>query len=131
MNLFDSTLVSPDNVKSLASSLRVLTKGKPLNLKVNRVRGAPEVLEGLVLFAEDEADTTKGGVRAILPSERGGRTNSAQLGFVFKSHAFHFETSDDPIIERLSDNCFRITNRRQVEGDNPIVEIVFSVGAAA
>jgi len=130
---FDPALLTKDNLKQIASTLRVLMGETPITLKVVRQRGKPEIIEGIVLIPTQESDESenKGGVRDCYPEERGGMTNSSQLGFVFRSHAFHFETSDDPVIERLGENSFRITNRRTADGENPIVEIFFSVGAAA
>lgn len=130
MKLFEPALLTKDNLKQIASTLRVLMGVKPITLKVVHRRGKPEVIENIVLFPPEE-DVNRGGVRAYYPEERGGMTNSSQLGFVFTSHAFHFETNDDPVIERLSESSFRITNRRTPDGDDPIVEVVFSVGEAA
>lgn len=133
MDLFDPTLLSPSNVPQIAAILRVLMARKPVSLKVTYQRGPAKVFNELELLPEDPADVTKGGIRAILPNQRGGSlTNSAQLGFVFKLQAFHFETNNDPVIERLGDNCFTITNRRSETGDeNPVIEVVFSFGSLA
>lgn len=123
--VFEPTLVNEQSAEGIADQLRAVFYGKTIEVKITTWRGEVERLQG---------ELFDNGIRVSLASERNHLTTSTLISWVFKQFACHFDSNDDVLVEWLSENCVRFTNKRKPRVDarshftgEPEKEIIFSV----